>query len=541
MKKLLWLALFLPFIANADQLLRNPTMLDGTGNGLPDAWYCSTKKQGEIEKKQDGETRYFRLSVDVAGESVIFQQFNKLPKDTKEVTIAAKVSWKDIKRGKKGWMVGAVQLMFENGKKKKTGNYQSIPLSGSSKGWEVVKKTVSVPADAVKFRAQIALYSVSQGTLDVAWVTVIPGTTLVEPGVEELNKQNAATTKPDKIFLDALLPPGNGPEYAGVKGVSVLGPKPFDVLKPYRNLQDFDAELVTVEGMSFQEAMKINVRKPPNAVWDMQLRGKPKVPVRKGDKLLLTLYIRGISADSEFGDVSSLIAWQLDRAPWSAAFNIRAQNIVGKGWKKIQRVFVASVTLEPDSSAVNFQFGLGPQTFEIGGLSLYNYGKKIDPKVLPSIKEPLYEGHQLDHPWRKAANERIGKHRKADLDIKVLGADGKPVADAKVDIKMKKHAFLWGTTMYRWYFYGDYMKNEKNRKYVTEAEKLFNFIVPENGFKWQAWEDKKGRTATDNIVKWAQKKRLPTAGAYYGLAEFPAQSEKTFKTEEKSRSPPCRD
>src|SRR4051812_32183009 len=55
-----------------------------------------------------------------------------------------------------------------------------------------------------------------------------------------------------------------------------------------------------------------------------------------------------------------------------------------------------------------------------------------------------YKGREADAPWRKEAQARIDKFRKADLSIVVNDATGKPVSGADVSIKMKRHAFSWG-------------------------------------------------------------------------------------------------
>jgi len=55
-----------------------------------------------------------------------------------------------------------------------------------------------------------------------------------------------------------------------------------------------------------------------------------------------------------------------------------------------------------------------------------------------------YAGRQADAPWRKEAEARIEKNRKADLNIVVTDAAGAPVANAEVSAKLKQHAFRWG-------------------------------------------------------------------------------------------------
>ena len=47
-------------------------------------------------------------------------------------------------------------------------------------------------------------------------------------------------------------------------------------------------------------------------------------------------------------------------------------------------------------------------------------------------------------PWRQQANERIDRLRKADIEVRVVDADGKPVSGVPVQIKQQRHLFHFG-------------------------------------------------------------------------------------------------
>jgi endo-1,4-beta-xylanase len=44
-----------------------------------------------------------------------------------------------------------------------------------------------------------------------------------------------------------------------------------------------------------------------------------------------------------------------------------------------------------------------------------------------------------DAPWRAAAKARIEQIRKANLELTVLGSDGKPAPNTPVKIEMLRH------------------------------------------------------------------------------------------------------
>ncbi len=58
-----------------------------------------------------------------------------------------------------------------------------------------------------------------------------------------------------------------------------------------------------------------------------------------------------------------------------------------------------------------------------------------------------YPGRNLDADWRKAAAERIEKFRKAGLTVLVTDAQGKPIREAHVGIRLTQHSFRFGTAV----------------------------------------------------------------------------------------------
>ena len=75
---------------------------------------------------------------------------------------------------------------------------------------------------------------------------------------------------------------------------------------------------------------------------------------------------------------------------------------------------------------------------------LWHHARRWPTCRSPSSATP---GSEPDAAWRKAAEARIEKIRKGDLTVLVKDAAGKPVPGAEVAVRMKKHAFLWGTAV----------------------------------------------------------------------------------------------
>lgn len=49
--------------------------------------------------------------------------------------------------------------------------------------------------------------------------------------------------------------------------------------------------------------------------------------------------------------------------------------------------------------------------------------------------------------WRAEANRMINKFRKSNLEIKVVDTAGNPIENARVEIRLKRHKFIWGAVV----------------------------------------------------------------------------------------------
>jgi GH35 family endo-1,4-beta-xylanase len=140
-----------------------------------------------------------------------------------------------------------------------------------------------------------------------------------------------------------------------------------------------------------------------------------------------------------------------------------------------------------------------------------------------------YEGRELDAPWRKEAEERIAKLRRGDLTVRVVDADGKPVAGAKVRVEMKRHLFGFGSAVDVQLLSGLDQKTPlaDQLKYRAVVDELFSRIVPENGLRpnnlvteldparpWDAESRRRSITAVQWSLQWAADRKM-TSRAHY--------------------------
>ncbi len=124
-----------------------------------------------------------------------------------------------------------------------------------------------------------------------------------------------------------------------------------------------------------------------------------------------------------------------------------------------------------------------------------------------------YAGRDANASWRVAAAERIRKHRQAPFAVTIVDGNGDPVQGVDVQVKMKRHAFRFGSTISVPILMDE---TENGRRYREVVEKWFNHVSVENALKWKAWEGFYGRPEqrrkTIEALKWLEKKEIPVHG-----------------------------
>ena len=120
-----------------------------------------------------------------------------------------------------------------------------------------------------------------------------------------------------------------------------------------------------------------------------------------------------------------------------------------------------------------------------------------------------YKGQEPDAAWRKEALARIDQVRKGDLTVEVVDAAGQPVAGAKVDLRMQRHAFPFGAT-----FNYDRitMDDEDSKRYVEEFKKNFNLAVYEGATKWPGWVESGTPQEVLKAVEWQEANGIALRG-----------------------------
>jgi GH35 family endo-1,4-beta-xylanase len=301
-----------------------------------------------------------------------------------------------------------------------------------------------------------------------------------------------ATTAPVVAAIDAPLGGQSLLPAATLEAFKVGGPKAVDA----------QVSIVAVEHPAFKQALRVRTVKQPPRPFDIQLAARNAQPIAKGDILHASFWMRTIESPMQEG----FVGFTFEQASPEFKRSFGYETSAGTVWKRFDFPFKSVDNYAPGEAAMNLRLGYAPQIIEIGGVELRNFANSVDINSLPATKL-TYVGSEPDAAWRKAAQERIEKIRKADLQIRVQDANGRPVPNAQVTIKQTRSAFPFGSAVSAKALISD---TPADRKYQEMVKTHFNRIVFENDLKWNWW--KNDRESPVKALKWLRDAGIEARG-----------------------------
>ena len=235
--------------------------------------------------------------------------------------------------------------------------------------------------------------------------------------------------------------------------------------------------LVPVRGVPFARALRCTTTREPTNSWDVQLSAPAIAPIKKDDILLATFWMRSAGPKSTLGRTDLILE---DARTYEKSVYYSAAT--GTRWKRFQVPFKAIQDEPLGEAIVHFHLGFTPQTIEIGGVSLVDYGSTVRIEDLP--RTPVtYEGREPNAPWRRAAQARIDRYRKGALTV-IATARGRPARGAGVRAVQTRQSFAFGSEVDRKAF----EETPDGRRYRETAARAFNRVVLGLALKWEVWE-----------------------------------------------------
>jgi endo-1,4-beta-xylanase len=213
--------------------------------------------------------------------------------------------------------------------------------------------------------------------------------------------------------------------------------------------------------------------------YDFRLVGTPSAPIRKGETLLATFWMRTISA--AYGEGHTRFVVERGRPPYPKSAEWFAS--AGPEWTLFQIPFVAAEDDAPAGFSAQFWISSGPQEIEIAGFRLVNYGAGV-PFTSLGLERYPYPNAAPNAAWREAARARIERLRKGDFLFVLRDPDGKPLANRKMRARMVRHSFGFGTAVDARTLLEDTPNGQRYRDHFFNN---FNRATLENDLKWSEW------------------------------------------------------
>lgn len=264
---------------------------------------------------------------------------------------------------------------------------------------------------------------------------------------------------------------------------------------------------VAITGQEFADATRITVATAtPEQPWSAALTAPLTAgAVKEGDRLLVRYLARCVAG----GSGRAMAKIQLSKSFTQIAVSESAK--FGPAWELVNQPLIASSNAPQGTGEISIFLGERVQTVEIGGLRVLNYGPDFDLAKLPRQKV-TYEGREPDAPWRKAALARIENIRMADFAVRLVGADGKPLANTKVTIGLDRHDFGFGTCVTRGMLTKEGPDGDRYRDIVRRT---CSRVVFENDLKPDSFpHDDKGRAELDKSFAWLKANGITVRGHY---------------------------
>ena len=128
------------------------------------------------------------------------------------------------------------------------------------------------------------------------------------------------------------------------------------------------ANLIDASGHNFVTALQVIVRKDSTQTNATQLSIPLSAQVEAGDAVLASFWLR-----SKQGPGRIEFLFEKSQSPWTKSAILVAA--ADQTWHRFQVPFTAAESYSPGDAMASFRFAFGPQTVELGGIDVTDFGK----------------------------------------------------------------------------------------------------------------------------------------------------------------------
>lgn len=266
----------------------------------------------------------------------------------------------------------------------------------------------------------------------------------------------------------------------------------------------------TVNEPEFEKCLTLDVKEPGTSPYGVRITFEHDQEWKLGETGMLTFYCRNIATQNKYGASSMLVQYKPNDDNWR---HFMAQDLfISKEWKLVTMPFEAKEETvgRTNNNVLNIFFGgVDPQVIQLAGLRILGYEDARAIKELP-VSSAYYPGMEPDAAWRAEAHKRIEQHRKADLTLKITDAKGRPLNNADVHVKLKRHRFGFGAAINSDKLFDPNVPEDKRQAYSDILTRTCSKITPANGMKWRLYEYFKPHM--DAMVKWGKEHDMTLRG-----------------------------
>ena len=242
---------------------------------------------------------------------------------------------------------------------------------------------------------------------------------------------------------------------------------------------------------------------PAGGAWNLWSNGRvgEYLRIAKGGQYRIVVVARG----SRAGGVWPRMAVLIDGSPASTA-SVDSEKPAGHTFlvKLAAGVHEVAVAFTNDAVIGKEDRNLYVQTIEI-----HPPPGAAAPALAPASEVADMAARQ-EQKLLASLDAEIERHRKGEATVQVVGADGRPVAGAQVEVKQESHDFLFGCNIYR---FDRFSRPEHNEAYKKRFAELLNYATV--GFYWRSYEPQRGKPRydyTDRVVAWCRRHDIRMKG-----------------------------
>lgn len=196
-------------------------------------------------------------------------------------------------------------------------------------------------------------------------------------------------------------------------GALVVAPEGVLAFKPFGATQKVNVSVIDVVGQPFTKAVQAEIKEAGQSAWEVQVTAPTVAPVKKEDALLATFYAR-VDEPQESGGGETEFVFELAGEPYTKSVSYPVP--LTAEWRKVQVRFKSVDDYEAGKAQMIFRLGYAPQTIQIGGVTVENFGK------LPISKLPTTQAEDR----RLAARAPVVAPRLDPVDAGELGFQIEP-------------------------------------------------------------------------------------------------------------------